>query len=102
MNYTNDNIAELFSYHPATPETTAKYEAINNAVIELAYLVNEFIEQGDGKQNAMYQLNIARMSINSAIANDVVFEHKLNEMYASEEYRAKVAADHARYALLRT
>lgn len=94
MQYNNDTITDLFSYHPATPETTAKYKAVNDAIIELAYLVNDLTAPGENKQNAMFQLNIARMAINLAITHDVVLEHKMNELYASEEHLAQESAKH--------
>jgi hypothetical protein len=66
---TND-IENRFRYHPPTPETVAKHEAIRSAIKTTAHFVAGQIPPGRHASLALTALQEAMMWANAAIACD--------------------------------
>lgn len=66
--FDRDEIEQIFSYHPPTPEERETYEAINHLFITCAHGVATLLPDGPGKTVAIRALSEARMKANAAIA----------------------------------
>ena len=62
----------LFQYHKPTEETIPKYEAINAAAKALALAIDATCPPGADRTAAIRLVQQARMTANSAIANNGV------------------------------
>jgi hypothetical protein len=65
---TNEQIREIFSYHPPTPEQREIYEKINAAFIQCAGAIEPLMPEGPGKTVAIRKLAEARMQANASVA----------------------------------
>ncbi|HKX32094.1 MAG TPA: hypothetical protein VJ302_30690 [Blastocatellia bacterium] len=65
---TNEQIKDIFSYHPPTPEQRETYEQINAVFIECAEKINALMPAGPGHTVAIRKLADARMAANAAVA----------------------------------
>jgi hypothetical protein len=70
---TEEEIRDIFSYHPLTPEQCETCEKINEAFIQLALTICPLLPDGPGKTVAVRKLADARMSANAAVALDGKF-----------------------------
>jgi len=61
-------IAKLFTYHPPTPVTTPKFEAINLAAKHFAEVVAANCPPGPDRSDVIRKIREARMTANAAIA----------------------------------
>ena len=61
-------LAELFSYHPPTPETLPKFQAINQAAKNFAEVILQNCPPGADRSDAIRKVREARMTANAAIA----------------------------------
>lgn len=66
-------IRSLFTYHQPNEETVPKYQAINEAVIALAIVIDETCPESPDRNVAMQMLQQVRMTANSSIANNGAF-----------------------------
>jgi hypothetical protein len=66
--YDDEEIREIFSYHPPTPEQVAIYEQINNAFIQCALNIAPLLPDGPGKTVAIRKLAETRMAANASVA----------------------------------
>lgn len=64
----NETLEDLFTYHPATPEQSARYERINAAAKAFAQVVIEECAGCPDASDAIRKIREARMAANSAIA----------------------------------
>lgn len=65
---TEQQILNIFSYHPPTPEQREVYEKINATFQATALLINEVMPPGPGATVAIRKLSDARMAANAAVA----------------------------------
>lgn len=65
---TKDQIKDIFSYHPPTPEQREVYERINAAFIACAEAIEPLLPEGPGKTVAIRKLSEARMQANASVA----------------------------------
>jgi len=65
---TDNQLKDIFTYHPPTPEQREIYEKINAAFLECAHVVNAVAPEGPGKTAAIRKLSDARMQANASIA----------------------------------
>jgi hypothetical protein len=63
-----ETLAELFKYHPPTPETLPKCAAINQAAKNFAEVVLQNCPGGKDRSRAIEQIQDARMVANRAVA----------------------------------
>lgn len=61
-------LAELFKYHPPTPETLPKYAAINQAAKNFAEVVLQNCPSSADRSAAIRLIRDARMTANAAVA----------------------------------
>jgi hypothetical protein len=61
-------LAELFRYHPPTPETLPKFAAINQAAKNFAEIVLQTCPYGADRSAAIRLIRDARMTANAAVA----------------------------------
>ena len=61
-------LAELFKYHPPTPETLPKYAAINQAAKNFAEVVLQNCPGSSDRSAAIRLIRDARMTANAAVA----------------------------------
>jgi hypothetical protein len=59
---------ELFSYHPPTPTTLPKFQAINQAAKNFAEIILQNCPAGNDRAQAIGAIRMARMVANAAIA----------------------------------
>jgi len=65
---TDEQLQDIFSYHAPKPEQVEKYQAINDAFLACAKVINEQMPSGAGATVAFRKLSEARMAANAAIA----------------------------------
>jgi hypothetical protein len=65
---TKEQIKDIFSYHPPTPEQREVYEKINEAFIQCAETIEPLLPEGPGKTVAFRKLSDARMQANASVA----------------------------------
>ncbi len=65
---TENQLKDIFTYHPPTPEQREIYEKINVAFLECAHVVNTVTPEGPGKTAAIRKLSDARMQANASVA----------------------------------
>ena len=65
---TDDQLKDVFTYHPPTPAQREIYEKINAAFLECARVVNAVTPEGPGKTVAIRKLSEARMQANHSIS----------------------------------
>jgi hypothetical protein len=65
---TDNQLKDIFTYHPPTPEQREIYEKINAAFLECAHVVNAVTPEGPGKTAAIRKLSDARMQANASVA----------------------------------
>ena len=65
---TDNQLKDIFTYHPPTPEQREIYEKINAAFLECAQVVNAVTPEGPGKTVAIRKLSDARMQANASVA----------------------------------
>ena len=70
---TEDQIKNIFTYHPPDAGQREVYEKINAAVTELALLLNELLPEGPGKAVAFRKLQEARHQANACVALNGTF-----------------------------
>ena len=64
-------IEEYFRYHPPqTSERQAKHNAINDAALALAKVIDENVQDADCRQMALFAVQQARMFSNQGITVD--------------------------------
>jgi len=61
-------LAELFKYHPPTPETLPKYAAINQAAKNFAEVVLQNCPSSADRSAAIRLIRDARMTANASVA----------------------------------
>lgn len=61
-------IDHIFTFHKATPEQAAIYDALTDYFRWLARKLNEKLPEGPGKTVAIRKLSDARMAANAAVA----------------------------------
>jgi hypothetical protein len=61
-------LAEIFSYHPPTPGTLPKFQAINQAAKNFAEVVLQNCPSSADRSAAIRLIRDARMTANAAIA----------------------------------
>ena len=61
-------LAELFSYHPPTPNTLPKFAAINQAAKNLAEVILQNCPPSADRSDAIRKIREARMTANAAVA----------------------------------
>lgn len=61
-------LAELFRYHPPTPETTPKFQAINQAAKNFAEIVLQNCPPSYDRKAAIDKIIEAKMTANASIA----------------------------------
>jgi len=61
-------LAEMFSYHPPTPETLPKFSAINQAAKNFAEIVLQNCPLSADRSAAIRLIRDARMTANAAVA----------------------------------
>lgn len=66
--FTDDQIVEMFLYHPPTEEKRRAYAEINSAAAGFMTAVQEWVPEGADRDKAVTSLRVARMWANSAIA----------------------------------
>lgn len=65
----NEQLGEAFAgYRPPTPVTKEKYERIQKAVLDLAWLIQDLCPESREKSVALTDLQGVRMWANAAIA----------------------------------
>lgn len=65
-----EEIRELFTYHPPTSNTIPKFQAIKDAAIAFAIVIDSLCPPCADRSAAVRLVQQARMTANSAIAND--------------------------------
>ena len=70
MGRTNAQITEDFTYQAPTEKKRAKYDALREALLSAALLVNDLCPDSQQKSNALTHLEMARMMANAAIATN--------------------------------
>lgn len=65
---TEEVLAELFKYHPPTPESLPKYAAINQAAKNFAEVILQNCPRSSDRSDAIRKIREARMTANAAIA----------------------------------
>lgn len=66
--FDEQEIREIFSYHPPTEEQREIYEQINKAFIQLGLTIAPLLPDGPGKTVAIRALSDARMKCNASVA----------------------------------
>jgi hypothetical protein len=61
-------LAELFKYHPPTPETLPKFAAINQAAKNFAEIILQNCPPSADRSAAIRSIRDARMTANAAVA----------------------------------
>ena len=69
MQYTNEQIEDMFTYHN-DPEKVSRYRAINQAAILLFVAIQNNCPDSADRQAAFRMVREARMTANAAIALD--------------------------------
>lgn len=67
-NVVDQDLDDLFTYHPPTPEQLEKYEAINTAAQAFAAVVKTVCPCNPDSVAAIRKIREARMTANSSIA----------------------------------
>lgn len=70
---TQEQIKNIFSYHPPTVEQQEVYQKINEAFQQTATTINELMPAGPGATVAIRKLSEARMAANAAVALNGTF-----------------------------
>jgi len=65
---TNQEIENIFIYHPPTVDQAETYRRITQEFILLAWNLNELLPDGPGKTVAIRKLSEARMQANATVA----------------------------------
>jgi hypothetical protein len=65
---TDEQLKDVFTYHPPTEKQREIYEQINAAFLECARVVNAVTPEGPGKTVAIRKLSDARMQANASVA----------------------------------
>lgn len=65
---TDEQIKDIFTYHPPTNEQREVYQKINQAFIACALEINDLMPSGAGATVAIRKLSEARMAANQAVA----------------------------------
>jgi hypothetical protein len=72
-------IEEYFKYHPPqTEERTAKHNAVNEAALQFARIVDDSVMDDDCKKMAMFAIQQARMFANQGITVDELLANTEN------------------------
>lgn len=61
-------LAQVFSYHPPTPHTLLKFQAINQAAKNFAEVILQNCPRGTDRAQAIELIRVARMMANAAVA----------------------------------
>lgn len=64
----DDELANRFGYHPATPDTAPQFAEVRDSCLELAYYLDRKIPDGRDKSLALTALQEVMHWSNSAIA----------------------------------
>ncbi len=65
---TNEQLENIFTYHPPVNGEREAYEQINASFLETAKVINELMPNGPGATVAIRKLAEARMAANAAVA----------------------------------
>jgi len=65
---TEEQLKDIFTYHPPTEAQRLVYEQINAAFLECARVVNAVTPEGPGKTVAIRKLSEARMQTNHSVS----------------------------------
>jgi len=65
---TEEQLKDIFTYHPPTEAQRLVYEQINAAFLECARVVNAVTPEGPGKTVAIRKLSDARMQANHSVS----------------------------------
>lgn len=64
---TNAEIEDLFMYHAPSPDMTAKFLPLRDAIVSAAIAINELCPPGADRTAAIRKLKEAHMTANAAI-----------------------------------
>lgn len=65
---THENVADVFTYHPPTPDQVAAYARIRDSAAELARVILDNTPVSADQQAALRKLREAVMTANAAVA----------------------------------